>query len=64
MNDYVLDLHTKKGKMSAQCLEKFALEGAYIKNENDIFFHQEYRKVYILLKKELDLYSNRGRKLQ
>ena len=43
-------------------MEKFALEGAYIKNENDKFLNQEYREIYILLKKELDLYHSRGRK--
>lgn len=56
MDDYVLDLHTKKGKMSANCLEKFALEGALIKNQNDNFLHQDYRNIYISLKKELDIY--------
>jgi len=40
------------------------LEGAYIKNENDNFLNQEYREIYILLKKELDLYHARGGKLQ
>jgi hypothetical protein len=64
IDDYVLDLHTKKMKWSSQCLEKFALEGAYIKNENDNFLNQEYREIYILLKKELDLYHARGGKLQ
>jgi hypothetical protein len=64
MNYYVLDLHTKRGKKGPYCLEKFALEGAYIKNENDHFLNQEYREIYILLKKELDLYHSRGGKLQ
>jgi hypothetical protein len=64
IDDYVLDLHTKRMKWSNQCLEKFALEGAYIKNENDHFLNQEYRDIYILLKKELDLYHARGRRLQ
>ena len=39
-------------------------EGAYIENENDNFFHQEYREIYILLKQKLDLYHSIGRKLQ
>jgi hypothetical protein len=63
IDGYVLDLHTKKMKWSAHCLEKFALEGAYVKNENTNFLNQEYRDIYILLKKELDLYNSRGRKL-
>ena len=63
IDDYVLDLHTKKMKWSAHCLEKFALEGAYVKNENNKFLHPEYREIYILLKKELDLYHGRGGKL-
>jgi hypothetical protein len=64
IDDYVLDLHTKKMKWSSQCLEKFAMEGAYIKNENDNFLNQEYREIYILLKQRLDLYHGRGGKLQ
>jgi hypothetical protein len=64
MDDYVLDLHTKRGKRGTHCLEKFALEGAHIKNENQNFLNQEYREIYILLKKELDIYHSRGGKLQ
>ncbi len=63
IDDYVLDLHTKRMKWSAHCLEKFAREGAYVKNENTNFLNPEYRDIYILLKKELDLYNSRGRKL-
>ena len=62
IDDYVLDLHTKKGKKIGNCLENFALEGAYVKNENDNFLHPEYREIYILLKKELDQFNNRGGK--
>ena len=64
MDDYVLDLHTKKGKKGDHCLEKFALEGAYVENENDKFRREDYRELYITLKKELDRYRSRGRKLQ
>jgi len=64
VDDYILDIHTRGGKRSGHCLEKFALEGAYIKNQNDNFLNREYREIYILLKKELDLYHSRGRKLQ
>jgi hypothetical protein len=64
MDDYVLDLHTKKGKMSANCLENFALEGALIKNQNDKFLHQYYRNIYISLKKELDIYKSNRKKPQ
>ncbi len=64
MDDYVLDLHTKKGKMSAHCLENFALEGAYIKNQNDKFLNQDYREIYNSLKKELDIYKSKGKKIQ
>jgi hypothetical protein len=64
IDDYVLDLHTKRMKWSAHCLEKFALEGAYVKNENTNFLNPEYREIYILLKKKLDLYNSRGRKLR
>ena len=64
MDDYVLDLHTNRWKRSNHCLENFALEGAYIKNENDNFLSHEYREIYILLKQKLDLYHGRGGKLQ
>ena len=64
MDDYVLDLHTKKGKRGDHCLEKFALEGAYIKNQNDNFLNKEYREIYISLKKELDFYKSKSKKLQ
>jgi len=64
MDDYVLDIHTKGGKRGTRCLENFAIEGAYIKNENGNFLNTEYREIYILLKQELDLYHSRGRKLQ
>ena len=63
MDDYVIDLHTKRGKKGDHCLKKFALEGAYVKNENDKFLRQDYREIYILLKKELDHYRSRGGKL-
>ena len=61
IDDYVLDLHTKGGKRGAHSLEKFALEGAHIKNQNDNFFHQEYREIYVSLKKELDLYESKNK---
>ncbi len=64
VDDYILDLHTHGGKRSCNCLENFALEGAYIKNENVKFLHREYREIYIKLKQELDLYHSRGGRLQ
>ena len=62
VDDYILDIHTRGGKRSGHCLENFALEGAYIENENINFLRREYREIYILLKKELDLYHASGRK--
>ena len=64
IDNYVLDLHTRKMKWSPQCYENFAKVGAWICNENENFLNQDYREIYILLKKELDLYKNRGGKLQ
>jgi hypothetical protein len=64
MDDYVMDLHTRKMKWSPGCLERFAREGAYVKNENVRFLKQEYREIYILLKQELDLYCSRGGKIR
>jgi hypothetical protein len=63
MDDYIMDLHTRKMKWSPDCLERFALEGAYVKNEDSRFVNPEYREIYILLKKELDRYHSRGGKL-
>jgi hypothetical protein len=60
MDDYVMDLHTRKMKWSPGCLERFALEGAYVKNEDTRFVNPEYREIYVLLKQELDLYHSRG----
>jgi hypothetical protein len=64
IDDYVLDLHTHGGKKGPGSLKKFALEGAFIKNENYHFLNKEYREIYILLKAELDLYNSRGGKLR
>jgi hypothetical protein len=64
MDDYILDLHTHGGKRGANCLENFALEGAYIKNENINFLCPDYREIYVLLKQELDFYKNNGLRLQ
>ena len=47
MDDYIYDLHTKGGKRSANSMENFALEGAYIKNENIEFLRPEYREIYV-----------------
>jgi hypothetical protein len=64
IDDYVLDHHTKGGRKDSDSSIKFALEGAYVKNENTHFLNPEYRDIYILLKRELDLYHSRGRKLR
>ena len=64
MDDYILDLHTHRGKRSGNCLENFAMEGAYIENENVDFLRPEYREIYVTLKQELDLYRNKGLKEQ
>ena len=64
MDDYILDLHTHRGKRSGNCLENFALEGAYVENENVDFLRPEYREIYVILKQELDLYRNKGLKEQ
>ncbi|BBO74562.1 hypothetical protein DSCW_19790 [Desulfosarcina widdelii] len=60
MDDYILDLHTRRGKRSGNCLENFAMEGAYIERENVDFLRPEYREIYVTLKQELDLYRNKG----
>jgi hypothetical protein len=60
MEDYVLDLHTQRGKRNGNCLENFAMEGAYVENENADLLRPEYREIYVMLKQELDLYRNKG----
>ena len=62
MDDYVLDIHTRGVKRNANSMQKFGLEGAFVKNENEKFLHKKYREIYILLKKELDHYFGRGGK--
>ena len=64
MDDYVLDLHTHRGKRNGNCLENFAMEGAYVENENADLLRPEYREIYVMLKQELDLYRNKGLKEQ
>jgi hypothetical protein len=64
IDDYVHDIHTHGGKRGPDSMRKFAIEGAFVKNENDTFLNKEYREIYILLKKELDLYNSKGGKLQ
>ena len=64
IDDYVLDIHTHRGKRRGNCLENFALEGAYVKNENIDFLQSEYREIYVMLKQELDIYRNKGLKEQ
>ena len=64
MDGYVLDSHTQKMKWSPGCLERFAREGAYVKNEKAKFVNPEYREIYIHLKQQLDFYHSRGEKLQ
>jgi hypothetical protein len=62
IDDYVLDMHTKGGKKGPNYREKFALEGAFIENENLDFLRPDYREIYVLLKKELDLYYRKAGK--
>jgi hypothetical protein len=64
IDDYVLDLHTRAGKRGDHDLENFALEGAFVKNENRNFLNKDYREIYILLKRELDRYLRGGRTVQ
>jgi len=64
IDDYILDLHTHRGKRSDNCLEKFALEGAYVENENVKFLRQDYREIYLILKQELDRYHRGNRRLK
>jgi len=64
IDDYVHDIHTRGGKRGPDSMRKFAVEGAFVQNENKQFLNKEYRDIYILLKKELDLYFSKGGELQ
>jgi hypothetical protein len=64
MDEYVMDLHTRKMRWTPKCYEKFAREGAYVKNEDIRFLNQEYREIYVLLKQEKDLFRSRGGKIR
>jgi hypothetical protein len=64
MDPYILDLHTHGGKRGSDDLENFALEGAYIENENDALLRREYREIYVMLKQELDRYRCSDERLQ
>lgn len=63
MDDYILDLHTHGGKRGKDDLVNFALEGAYIENENKDLLRQDYREIYVMLKQELDRYGSNGGRL-
>jgi hypothetical protein len=60
MDEYVEDIHTKTGKKSDEPLKRFALEGAYVNNENKAFLNETYREIYNLFKEDLDSYHERG----
>lgn len=62
MDEFVFDLHAIRGKKRDGCLENFAREGAYVKNENTHFLNPAYREIYILLKQELDFFHSKGGK--
>ena len=62
MDEFVFDLHAKRVKKGDGCLENFAREGAYVKNENNRFLNPVYREIYILLKQELDFFHSKGGK--
>jgi hypothetical protein len=58
IDDYVMDMHTRRGKKGNKCMENFALVGAKVKNVNDKLLNKEYREIYFLIGKELDCYNN------
>lgn len=54
VDSYVLDMHTRRYKKGNNDLMKFAAEGAYVRNENEMFFNPAYRAVYVDLKQEFE----------
>jgi hypothetical protein len=63
IDDYVMDLHTRRMKWHPGCLEEFAREGALVKNEDSRLVTPAYREIYLRLKQELDRYhANGGRR--
>jgi hypothetical protein len=64
MDEYIMDLHTRKMKWRPGCLESFAREGALVKNEDSRLITPAYREIYVHLKQELDRYHAHGGRLQ
>lgn len=56
IDNFILDIHTKNKKNIKGGKTKFALEGAYVVNENKDLLNKRYRELYIDLKKEIDNY--------
>lgn len=54
IDEYIKDIHTKNKKNIKDGLTKFAIEGAYVKNEDKKFLNDEYRDIYINLKKLME----------
>ena len=63
MDEYIMDLHTRRMKWGPNSLERFAREGAWVKNEDARLITPEYREIYIRLKQELDRYHAHGGRL-
>lgn len=46
IDDYIIDMHSKKGKKKGKNAKDFVLEGSVVENENKKFKNELYKKVY------------------
>ena len=46
IDDYIIDMHSKKGKREGKNAKDFVLEGSVVENENKKFKNELYKKVY------------------
>ena len=54
IDQYINDIHTKNKSNIKNGKTKFALEGAYVVNENKELLNKRFRELYIDFKKEID----------
>jgi len=75
IDDYIIDMHSKKGKREGKNAKDFVLEGSVVENENKKFKNELYKKVYegyklknfnnkkIKKKKKIKIKRNKKKKL-
>jgi hypothetical protein len=51
LDDYVVDIHTQKGRSKKKTKIDFASEGAFVENEDDMTVNDLYKRIYLDTKK-------------